>query len=206
VVALEIPRRPYSDLLHQFLGWSEGLMLLRESLVTDIIAVLESKLQDLISRIAGLPGRIVLSPDNLDGQFVSPRAFRTYMAGSYQATSESLHRHEKRLVVHVGGPISRLLALLAGAGVDGLQGIAGPPQSDAPMTEARNLVRPETVLWGGIAQDYLLPTYEQDQFESIVQQAAGEIEGEPHMILGVSDKVPVKAVVERLGYIREMMT
>jgi hypothetical protein len=206
IVALEIPRRPYSDLLHQFLGWSEGLMFLREPLVSEIIAVLESKLQDLVSSIVDLPSRIVLSPDNLDGQFVSPKAFDAHMAESYRASSDLLHRNGKRLVVHIGGPIRRLLAPLVEAEVDGLQGIAGPPQSDATMKEARNLVGPETVLWGGLSQDYLLSTYEQDQFESLVGQAASEIQGAPRTILGVSDRVPVNAVVERLGYIREMIT
>lgn len=206
VVALEIPRRPYSDLLHQFLGWSEGLMFLREPLVADIITVLDSKLQDLVSSIVDLPSRIVLSPDNLDGQFVSPKAFDMHIAESYRGTSDLLHRNGKRLVVHIGGPIRRLLAPLAEAGVDGLQGIAGPPQSDVPMMEARDLVGPETVLWGGISQDYLLSTYEQDQFESLVGQAVAEIQGEPRVILGVSDKVPVNAVVERLGYIKEIIT
>jgi hypothetical protein len=206
VVALEIPRRPYSDLLHQFLGWSEGLMFLRESVVSEIIAVLESKLQDLVSGIADLPGQIVLSPDNLDGQFVSPKAFDAHMAESYRGSSDVLHRNGKRLVVHIGGPIRRLLAPLAEAGIDGLEGISGPPQSDTPMMQARDLVGTETVLWGGLSQDYLLSTYEQDQFESLVRQTVGEIQGETRMILGVSDKVPVNALVERLDYIREMIT
>jgi hypothetical protein len=34
ILAIEIPRRPYSDLLHEFLGWSEGLFLVDPALPT----------------------------------------------------------------------------------------------------------------------------------------------------------------------------
>ncbi|MFC2036425.1 hypothetical protein ACFLYD_00435 [Chloroflexota bacterium] len=70
IVALEIPRRPYSDLLHEFLGWREGLMLLSEPAVDEILAILEHKLQDLVRSVAALSGALVFSPDNLDGQFI----------------------------------------------------------------------------------------------------------------------------------------
>ena len=205
VVAIEIPRRPYSDLLHQFLGWSDGLVFLRDPLIADIVGVLETKLQELVLQIARLPGAIVLSPDNLDGQFISPKAFKSHMAGSYQRTSETLHQNGKRLVVHIGGPIRHLLAPLAEVGVDGFQGIAGPPQSDASMLQARDLVGPKPVLWGGIPQDVLLSTYEQDQFEAAVRRAVSEIRGDQRMILGVSDKVPVNADVDRLCWIAEVI-
>ena len=41
------------------------------------------------------------------------------------------------LRVHIGGPGKRLLPLLADAGVDGVEWIAGAPQSDASIKEAR---------------------------------------------------------------------
>ena len=42
------------------------------------------------------------------------------------------------------------LPLLAEAGVDGVEGIAGPPQSDITLAEARQLAGPGITLWGGI--------------------------------------------------------
>lgn len=205
IVALTLPKRPYSELLHDFLGWSDGLLLLGETEVHKMLTLLESKLQRLVEQIAELPGEIVLSPDNLDAQFISPGAFERYLAGSYRRTSEVLHDNDKRLVVHVGGPIGRLLEALAATGLDALQGICGPPQSDASLSETRKIVGPEITLWGGIPQDVMLETYEWERFETAVAQAAAEAAGDPRMILGVADRVPVGAKLDRLEAISSLI-
>lgn len=198
ILALEIPRRPYSDLLHEFLGWSEGLMLLGEPEVQDALICLEEKLQILVREVAGLPGDIVFSPDNLDGQFISPRMFKKHLAGSYQQSAKILHEQDKSIVVHVGGPIRHLVRALAETGIDGIEGIAGPPQSNVTLAEARALAGPDVTLWGGISQDLLVATYEQDRLSATVEQAVQEARGDGRIILGVADRVPVNADVGRL--------
>jgi hypothetical protein len=198
ILALEIPRRPYSDLLHEFLGWSEGLMLLYEAAVQEMLAVLEDKLQPLVQEVAQLAGDLVFSPDNLDGQYISPRMFKKDLSASYLRTAEILREHGKRLVVHVGGPIRHLLAPLAEAGVAGIEGIAGPPQSNATLTEAREIAGEGLVLWGGIPQDFLIDSHDRQAFENAVGQAVQEVRVDGRMILGVADRVPVDAELDRL--------
>jgi len=148
--------------------------------------------------VAALPGDLLLAPDNLDGQYISPRIFRDLFAGSYRRSAESAHRYGKPLVVHVGGPIRRVLPLLAEAGVDGVEGIAGPPQSDVSLAEARQLAGPGITLWGGIPQDLLQDIHTQEAFEAGVAEALRQAEGDSRMILGVADRVPVDAEFARL--------
>jgi hypothetical protein len=198
ILATEIPRRPYSDLLHELLGWSEGLMLLNEPAIQEIIAVLETKLQRLVQEIAGLPGHVIFAPDNLDGQFISPTVFETYLAGSYRRTAKVLHQHDQHLIVHVGGPVRHLLAPLAEAGVDGVEGVAGPPQGDVSLAQAREIAGRRLVLWGGIPQDFLLDMHDRQEFEATVVKAVQEARGDSRMILGVADRVPVDADLSRL--------
>lgn len=198
VLAIEIPRRPYSDVLHELLGWSEGLLLLSEPALEEIIAILESKLQDLVRAVAALPGQLVLAPDNLDGQFIPPPAFKAHLADSYRLTAQALHQQGKYLVVHVGGPIRHLLAPLAEAGVDGVEGIAGPPQGDVTLAQAREIAGPGLTLWGGISQDFLLDMHDRGEFETAVLGAAQEVRGDPRAILGIADRVPVDAELDRL--------
>lgn len=200
VVALELPRRPFSQVFLEWLGWSDGLLLFfdAQELVEEILAVLESQVQSLVGQIASLPGQIVVSPDNLDAQFISPAFFKRYLAASYRRSANLLHAHDKVLLAGTGGPIRKLLAPLAAAGVDGLEGISGPPQSDASLAEARQLAGLDFTLWGGIPQDALLPEFEQDQFEAIVAQAAREVNADPRAILGVADVVPIHADLARL--------
>jgi hypothetical protein len=204
VVAIEIPRRPYSDLLHDFLGWGEGLSLLGEPAVAEILDALEAAMQDLVEQVARLPGQIAYSLDNLDGQYISPAAFDRHLAASYARTAEAVHAQGKVLLVHAGGPIRHLLAPLASAGVDGVEGIAGPPQGDASLAEARALVGPGFTLWGGISQDFLLSTYDREAFEAAVRGAVREASGDRRALLGVADRVPVDADVERLVEIAQL--
>jgi hypothetical protein len=198
VVVLELPKRPYSAILHDYLGWSDGLLLLHEPKIQRMITVLESKLQALATEIAGLPGAFVLSPDNLDGQFISPGAFDRYLAASYRRTAEIMHEHAKCLVVHIGGPADGLLSGLSATGIDALQGICGPPQGNTPLLEARRIAGAEIILWGGIPQDVLLDTYSQEQFEDTVVRIAAEARKSERIVLGIADRVPVNACLDRL--------
>jgi hypothetical protein len=208
VVALDLPMQPYSDLLHVFVGWGEGLLLMQgagKAHVAAIVAVLERKLAALAAEIAALPGDLLLAADNLDGQYVSPRGFKEYMASSYAATAGIARAAGKPLVVHVGGPAKRLAPLLQQAGVDGIEGIAGPPQSDATLAEARESAGPDLTLWGGVSQDMLIAEHDAAAFEAAARAALEQTRGESRMILGVADRVPPDAGVARLRRLVEMV-
>ncbi|MHB0856480.1 MAG: uroporphyrinogen decarboxylase family protein [Anaerolineae bacterium] len=207
ILALELPRRPYADLLHELLGWSDGLIFLveEEDAIQQLLDILEDKLQNLVEQIAPLPGDLVISPDNLDGQYISPTAFARYLAGSYRISAEVLHRHARPFFVHAGGPIRRILPALAASGVDGVEGIAGPPQGDLTLAAAREMVGPDMVLWGGIPQDALLAMYDRAAFEEAVRQAAREAQSDPRLWLGVADRVPVDAEPDRLAALPDLV-
>jgi hypothetical protein len=206
LLPLELPMRPYSDLLHNFLGWSEGFMLLFEAPeeIAGMIAELERKLQLLVRELARLPGLVVHSPDNLDGQFITPPAFTEHLLPSYRATIETLHAEGKLLSVHAGGMVRGLLPGLAAAGVDAIEGICGAPQSDASIAEARSLVGQRVTLWGGVAQDLLLAAVEEGEFQQAARRALAEVRQDPQAVLGVADKVPTAALPERLAALRRL--
>jgi hypothetical protein len=82
--------------------------------------------------------------------------------------------------------------------VDGVEGIAGPPQSDTTLAEARTLVGPAFTLWGGIPQDTVLNTYDREAYGDAVERAVREASGDARTILGVADRVPVDADLDRL--------
>ena len=203
VVAIEIPSRPYADLLLEFVGMSEGIILLMDQPpeMGELITVLEEKLQALVKEIAGMAGEVVFAHDNLDAQFVSPPVFRQHYADSYRATADILHGSDKRLLVHAGGPVKPLLKTLVDSGVDAVQGVSGPPQSDATLAEARETVGPSVTLWGGIPQDLALGGHNRDDFEAIVMQTAWKTRADGHVILGIADRVPAEADLERVAAI-----
>ncbi len=201
----ELPQRPWSELFHSFLGWSEGLMIFLEEAdrLQEMAMLLETRLAALERSVAAAPGDVVLCPDNLDAQFISPPDFEAHLAASYQRVAAVMHDAGKRVVVHVGGPIRRLLPGLAVAGVDCVEGICGPPQGDASLPEAR-AESGDVVLWGGLAQDYLLGTRSEEEFLAAAREAVRQAAADHRVILGVADRVPVEALPERLAALAEM--
>jgi hypothetical protein len=79
-----------------------------------------------------------------------------------------------------------------------VEGVCGAPQGDTPLSQARALCGQTMTLWGGIAQDFLLPTRSQDEFEAAADAAFAEAARDPRAVVGVADKVPVGALPERL--------
>ena len=209
VAPVELPRRAYSEVLHVFLGWSEGLMLLLGDdgpAIVETIQMLEEKVLACGRALAAaLPDQLALSPDNLDGQFITPAVYREHMTSGYRQTAEALRASGTPLVVHCGSGVRRLLPLLAADGVSALEGISGPPQGDATLAEARALAGDAMALWGGIPQDLLLESTAEAEFEAGVIAAAREAQAAGPAILGVADYVPAAAVPARLRAIAALV-
>jgi hypothetical protein len=207
ILGISIPIRPFSFVLGDLIGWTSGLIMLKneQSFFQSVIDILESKLAKFMEELVLLQGEVFYSPDNLDGQFISPGIFQDYLSKSFRKSAEILHGHNSCLVVHTGGPIRTLLALLAESGVDVVEGVSGPPQSDATLTEARKISGQNITLWGGIPQNYLMNVYDGKKFEAEVRQAIEEATGDKRMILGVADRVPVEADIGRLVKIQNLL-
>ena len=204
---IELPLRPYSDLLHSFLGWTEGLMIALEEaeIIAGLVNLMEDKYAQLVDELLGFPQTTFLAPDNLDANFISPGIFSNHMAAGYRRSSEALHARGRTLTVHLGGNTRSLLAPLAACGMDCLEGICGPPQGDASIPEARSLVGPDTILWGGLAQDYLLPSCSDGDFNQACAVAIQEVQADGRSILGVADRVPPDAVFDRIEYLARLV-
>jgi hypothetical protein len=200
LVAIDLPARPFSWLMLEMLGWSEGLMLLldAEDIIKTIVETADKKLQQLVADLSKCAETIFYSPDNLDGQFVSPPYFSEYLAESYSKSSQTLHENGKYLTVHAGGPVGSLMEAVSKTGIDAIAGICGPPQGDTPMKEAREKAGDKLVLIGGIPQDYLLPSVKIGELEKALELTMAEAESDSRIIISIADHVPIDADISRL--------
>jgi hypothetical protein len=209
VVALRLPMTPYADMLHSMLGWGDGLLLMMgqgRSRLEKMLEVLEEKRQCLVEKLASYPALYYLVPDNLDGQYISPATFNSYFETSYQAMAEILHNNNKKVIVHLGGIGKHLLPLISSTGIDAVLGVSGPPQSNATLSEAREIVRDDMVLWGGIPQSYLMNTHAEEELEQSVQEAILQATKDTRVIIGVADHVPVGTDFSRLQRVAQMIS
>ena len=204
---IELPMRPYPELLYSFLGWSEGLMIAMEEaeIIAGLVDLMEDNYAALVQDLLRLPQASFLAPDNLDANFISPTIFSNYMTTGYRRTTAALHAAGRTLTVHLGGYSRSLLAALAACGVDCLEGICGPPQGDASIAESRVFTGTDPLLWGGLAQDYLLPSCTEEEFRRASAAAMEDVQSDGRSILGVADRVPPDAVFTRIEYLTRLI-
>jgi hypothetical protein len=218
ILAIRLPQQPFSEIIHDLLGFDEGIIILMQEgeSIGELTGLLEKSYIDLIASLiaslsdgtldtdpSGDQGEIVFySPDNLDANFIMPDQFDRYLRGGYERTLERLHGAEYGLAVHIGGYVRPLLSPLGDVGIDILQGISGPPQSDATLSEARELAGPGPLLWGGIPQDLVLPAADPKELEDTAGEVKRRCIEDGRMVAGISDKVPVEADLEKLRFLR----
>jgi hypothetical protein len=208
VVAVELPAHGFQTILLEFLGFSDGLMLLAEAPeeIEAIASALTSARAQLIGELSGVPNPVFYSPDNLDGQFVSPGLFDTYLAEDYRQSVAALEDAGKYLVIHAGGPIASLAETVAATGVHCVAGIAGPPQADLELAAAREKLGGAVVLWGGIPQDFLLAETPRAELEQAAKMAAERCREDPRIIIGIADHVPPNMERSRLERVVELVS
>lgn len=209
VVALQLPMTPYSEMLHSMLGWGDGLLLMMgqgRRRLEKMLDVLEKKRQDLAEKVASDPALLYLIPDNLDGQYISPATFNAYFAASYRSMAKILHNSNKKVIVHLGGIGKHLLPLISSAGIDAVLGVSGPPQSNATLSEAREIVGESMVLWGGIPQSYLTDIHAVEELEQLVREAVLHATQNNRVLIGIADHVPVGTDFSRLQRVARMIS
>ncbi|MBT3275298.1 MAG: hypothetical protein HN368_19240 [Spirochaetales bacterium] len=205
VLAIELPMHPYPFILQHFLGWSEGLMIamMNEEVVSSLRIGLEDQFRDIVSRLGELPGDLLYCPDNLDGSFLSPTIFESEMMESYRGTVDSAGITGKGVVVHAGGMVKNLAGPLAETGIDVIEGVCGPPQSDLSIQAGDDLLGGAVTMWGGIPQDALLTSCDTAEFESVVMNAKKHAASSSRCVIGIADRVPIAAEIHRLEWITD---
>ena len=206
-----LPTRAFSWLMLEILGWTDGLMLLldEEELIEGLVENCEFQIQQFSQRlIKSLNERgfqIFLSPDNLDGMFISPDHFDQYLKKGYEKISRICRENNSKLIVHGGGPLNRIIKPLTETGVDCISGVSGPPQGDTPIESIRNSIGNETILLGGIPQDYLMDSAENDIFISRLERIIDSCKMDTRSIIGIADHVPLEADMSKLKKIAELV-
>jgi hypothetical protein len=122
-----------------------------------------------------LPGRLwrIYGPEYASPPYLPPSLFRAYVVNYVRPMVHSIQSTGGFARLHCHGKVGAILDDIAGLGVDGLDPVEPPPQGDITLTEARQRVGEQLVLFGNIevAEIETLPP---GQFEKRVRQALAE--------------------------------
>ena len=140
-------------MLHILLGPENTTYLLMDQpeRAAELLTLHESAMLDLVRQMAEGGVRVMMSMDNLDSAFHPPHYIERYSASYYEQAARLCHAHGAALFIHACGRQRDNLKLIAGLGVDGLEGVAFPPLGDVELDEALRLTGDRFIITGGIS-------------------------------------------------------
>ena len=133
---------------------------------------------------------LVMIPDNLSSEIVSPNLFRDYSLEYYRHRTAGLHDAGKIVLAHIDGTLRGLLPILNNSGIDCAEGVTPSPMGDVPPEELRNLAGNELCIWGGIPGALFSEVHTEEVFLNFVKRYLSLAARDPRMIIGVGDQVP----------------
>jgi len=144
-------------MLHILLGAQNATYFLMDhpERAAELLALHEAAMLDLVAQLAAGGVRALMCMDNLDAAFHPPHYIEKYAASFYAKAAQLCHAHGALLFIHACGRQRDNLQLVAGLGVDGLEGVAFPPLGDVQLDEALQLAGEKFIVTGGIsAQEF----------------------------------------------------
>ena len=98
------------------------------------------------------PGRLwrIVGSEYASEPFLSPALYAEYEVRYTEPMVKAVHRHGGFVRLHSHGRLRRILPLIHGMGVDGLDPIEPPPQGDVTLAEVRRDYGSDLVLFGNL--------------------------------------------------------
>jgi uroporphyrinogen decarboxylase len=115
------------------------------------MALHESAMLDLTRQIIAAGVKVLMSMDNLDTLFHTPRLVDRHSASFYERASRLCRESGSRFFIHACGKQKNNLARIAALGVDGLEGVAFPTLGDVELEEAMRLSGDRLIITGGVS-------------------------------------------------------
>ena len=140
-------------MLHILLGAQNATFFLMDQpeRAAELLKLHEEAMLDLVGQLVRSGVRVVMCMDNLDAAFHPPHYIEKYSASFYERAARRCHEHGALLFIHACGRQRDNLKLIAGLGVDGLEGVAFPPLGDVQLDEALQLAGEQFIVTGGIS-------------------------------------------------------
>jgi hypothetical protein len=202
----EGPDTPLHELFVHIMGYQQASYALHDrpyEMDCLLEIMFEKKLQALDLAVAS-PAPIILTPDNTNADFETPRLFTHYALPYFKIASEKCHALGKLHVAHMCGKLRALLPQVAQSGLDGIESLTPPPFADTYLWDARQAL-PGVCIIGGVSPHLLVGDYDRPQIEAYMRNLWARMAPGDNFILAISDDTPANAEIERFLWISEFV-
>lgn len=207
VVLCYLPKSPFMQLVVYMAGiqtvvnlWAEARRELEETL-----KVLEHKTDEAAAIALASPAECLMIPENLSAEVVGPRFYSLYMHPYEEKWTRRIAEAGKHSFVHMDGTLRGLIGPVARSGFQVIEAVTPAPVGDLTFPQMREMVGPETILWGGIPGVYFTEAIDDAEFERLIREVLQVMTTAPKYVLGVADQVPPNALRRRVARVVELV-
>jgi len=202
----EGPDTPLHHLFVNLMGYERTIYALFDypHEMEKLIGLMYERCCEALEIVVRSPAPVILTPENTNADFETPRLFARYALPYLQRASERCHTHGKLHVGHMCGKLKPLLPLLATAGLDGIESLTPPPYSDTYLWEARQAL-PGVCIIGGVSPHLLVGDWSRLQVEEYLHTLFDRMAPGDNFLLAVSDDTPANADLERFLWVSELV-
>ena len=207
VVLCYMPKSPMMELVALQSGVENFTYMAadEEEELDAILRALEEKCDEACRLTLDSPAECIMIPENISSESVGKRFYHRYMEGYHRKWTERIRQAGKYSFVHQDGTTRGLITELSESGFDVIEAVTPKPVGDVEIEEVRSLVRPETIIWGGIPGGYFSDIVPQEIFEAHVLRCIETMKNAPNFVLGVADEVVPGSRWERIYRVRELV-
>ncbi|MBI2941234.1 MAG: hypothetical protein HYY04_12430 [Chloroflexi bacterium] len=204
LVGARILRVPYQRLWIEFTGLDRLLLDLNDcpDLVGRVVQAIDEKDRELWEVVAASPSDDVWCPDNVTAQAMAPRLWDHYLAPYYEALGEVMHRHGKRVIVHIDGATRMLVDRIARTPIDVIEAFTPMPTGDLTLAEARAAWK-DKAIWINFPSS--VHVEEPDEVAAMTGELLRQAAPGNGFLMGVTENVPDAVYARSLGAITEVI-
>jgi hypothetical protein len=207
VVLCYVPRSPLMQMVVEYAGLTTtvDLWINAHEELTETLAVIEEAHNRAAELSLASPAECLMIPENLSAEMIGRRLFDEYMREYETRWNERIRQAGKFSFVHMDGTLRGLIGAVASTGFRVIEAFTPAPVGNVDVREIRQMVEPQTIMWGGIPGAFFSPVMSEEDFETHVRLVLDVMTTHPGFVLGVADQVPPDALYHRVKRVSKLV-
>lgn len=201
-----IPRTPLATLAAQWAGLMNLAYIIADAPdeFEETLEVMRRCEDEMFRLYAESPCPALEIGENLSAEAMGG-LWRRYSRDYYRERLDLLHAHGKKIGCHIDGTLGKLLGDLADVGIDFPESVVPAPVGDLTLSEIRDAVGPETIIWGGVPSAMFAEPFETEWVLDFVREAVDVLGTDGRLVLAGADQVPPNGDVDLVRRIGELL-
>ena len=207
VVLCYVPRSPLMQLVVEYAGLPTviDLWVNAHEELTETLAMMEQAHDRAAELSLASPAECLMIPENLSAEMIGRRLFNEYMRAYETKWNERIRQAGKFSFVHMDGTLRGLIGEVASTGFRVIEAFTPAPVGNVDVRDIRQMVEPQTILWGGIPGAFFSPVMSDEDFETHVRLVLDVMTTHPGFVLGAADQVPPDGLYHRVKRVAELV-